>query len=796
MQLLNAITALQPTPTGVVATVDDRHRVDVQVLADDIVRIWVRKDGVSALSRTWTVTPDGSDVPWQGRDRADLTGFDLPQVSVNVTEDHAEIRWADQRVLVDSAPLRLTVQRQSGDEWTTIVADRPTGAYYVGSDAVDGLKGAPERTDVRHYLDLPAEERIFGLGDKGGELERTGQTYELRNVDAMGYDSRTTDPLYKLVPFTVSRTATDHFGIYYDNLSAARVNLGRVIDNYHRRFRDWHAEAGDIDAYIITGSSIEEVTRRFVALTGRPAFPPRWSIGYSQSTMTYPDMPDAQEQLKGFIERCKAHRIPIGSFQMGSGYTTIGTKRYLFHWNRDKFPDPRELADYYHSNGVFWTANIKPCMLLSHPRYQEVAEAGLFVKNGQGEPEISQFWDEMGSHLDLTNPDTVAWWKKNCTEQLLEFGVDVPWNDNNEFEIWDENAVCDGFGDPVPVSMMRPVLTLLNTRASFEAQQEYTPDKRPFSVSRSGGPGIQRYAQTWSGDNSTSWESLKYNIPLGLSMSLSGMYNYGHDVGGFRGEHQPDPELFVRWVQNGAMHPRFTLNSWHVDGTVNEPWMHAEVIDEIRAAVELRARLTPLFYDLLHSAHAAYAPVLRPMFFVDESDEKLWEPTDDFMLGPDVLVASVVTPGARTREVYLPRVCDWYEFDTGVRHAGGQTVVLDAPLERIPLLVRAGSAIPLQDVPEQSGDWVDEVRTLLLFPPAVGEVASGSWFEDDGETRDGASLTITWQQRSFEDRLEVSIDPVGTWTPAWTTLSLRLPAGDSRRLVVNGVETDEVPLTR
>ena len=178
------------------------------------------------------------------------------------------------------------------------------------------------------------------------------------------------------------------------------------------------------------------------------------------------------------------------------------------------------------------------------------------------------FWDAVGSHLDFTNPATAAWWRAQVHEKLLDLGIGSTWNDNNEWRVEDESAVCHGFGTPTPLRLVRPVQALLMVRASLEAQRAHAPTLRPWLISRSGMPGTQRYAQTWSGDNYTSWHTLKHNVRMGLGLSLSGFFNTGHDVGGFAGP-APEPELFVRWVQNGVFHPRFTIHSWntHLDGT-------------------------------------------------------------------------------------------------------------------------------------------------------------------------------------------------------------------------------------
>jgi alpha-glucosidase len=426
-----------------------------------------------------------------------------------------------------------------------------------------------------------------------------------------------------------------------------------------------------------------------------------------------------------------------------------------------------------------------------------MADKGLFIRDGRtGEPEISAFWDESGSHVDFTNPATIRWWKDQVTEQLLAYGVDVAWNDNNEFEVWDENAICDGFGDPIPVGLIRPIQSMLMIRSSLEAQQEYWPDRRAFSVVRSGGPGVQRYAQTWSGDNSSSWKTLKGNIRQGLSMTLSGMYNTGHDVGGFAGA-KPDPELFARWVQNALANPRFTFNSWHDDGTVNEPWMHPEVADAVRAAIKLRTRLAPYFYTLLRAATEKLEPVLHPTFSLDESDARLWEDTDDFLLGDDLLIASVTEPGARKRTVYLPAVPGgWYDPYTGRRFSTTRTSVeLDAPLDRLPILVRAGAGIPLGGVPDQRADAPDDQRRLLLFPPEPGERASGMFYDDDGKTNaylDGDWLKVHWTQTASDDAVDLDIRCEGSFLPQWKQLQVSLPVGDRRELRIHAAAPSSI----
>ena len=764
-------------------TVDDAHTLCLWVLEPGLFRVAVKRRGAYALKRTWSIAPE-NDVPWEGRARDSLAGFSLPGFTLEETPERLTISSERLRVTVHQ-PLWLEWHyRDDRGRWQFLTSDRPTSAYLLNAHG-DG---------VAHYQRREKDDRYYGLGEKAGDLERTGRRFEMRNLDAMGYNAASTDPLYKHIPFTITRREQVSFGLFYDNLSSCWLDLGNEIDNYHQPYRSWQAEAGDIDYYLFVGPRVLDVTKAFVRLTGKTLFGPKWSLGYSGSTMHYTDAPDAQDQLMNFIRLCDEQAIPCDSFQLSSGYTSINNKRYVFNWNYDKVPQPKTMSAAFHDAGLKLAANIKPCLLQDHPRYQEVAQQGLFIRDSETDaPERSSFWDDEGSHLDFTNPATVAWWQNGVTTQLLEMGIDSTWNDNNEYEVWDGEARCHGFGEPVAIKHIRPVMPLLMMRASMEAQQRFAPEKRPYLISRSGCAGMQRYVQTWSGDNRTSWQTLRYNIRMGLGMSLSGLYNVGHDVGGFSGD-KPDAELFVRWVQNGVMHPRFTIHSWNDDHTVNEPWMYPAVTPAIRSAIELRYRLLPYLYTLLWQAHADDEPMLRPTFLDHEHDAQTFRECDEFMLGRDLLVASVVEPGARTRTLWLPaNDHGWYDFHTGSWYAGGQQVTLDAPLERLPLLVRAGAGLPLSERIRHVDAQRDDTRELKLFPVPGNGQASGLVFEDDGESwgyQDGNALWVNWQMRCTAEAIHLTFTTTGDYRPAWASMSVTLPPGETRRLVINGEDTD------
>jgi alpha-glucosidase len=330
--------------------------------------------------------------------------------------------------------------------------------------------------------------------------------------------------------------------------------------------------------------------------------------------------------------------------------------------------------------------------------------------------------------------------------------------------------------------------TLLMMQASHAAQTEFAPQARPYLVSRSGAAGMQRYVQTWSGDNYTAWETLRYNIRMGLGLAMSGVSNTGHDVGGFSGP-APGPELLVRWVQHGIFLPRFSIHSWNDDQTVNEPWMYPAITPQIRALIVLRYRLLPYLYDLVWRYHSAFEPIIRPTYHDFPEDTCCLEENDDMLLGANLLVASVVEPGQTERKVWLPGTGGWYEWHTGLHHQAGQWVTLAAPLDGPPpLLAREGCAIPMNDG-EIHFSRVQDVRGFQVFPFLGDGDFETTCFEDDGYSQachDGNYGQWRLQVHCTPQTLHISVLGEGTAPPQQDSLVLRLPAADQRNVSFAG----------
>ncbi|MDL4840369.1 glycoside hydrolase family 31 protein [Aquibacillus rhizosphaerae] len=765
----------------------DNDVVELYILEQDTFRVYVPTDNHPLLNRTWSVAPGMEDVPVEGRDKFDLSPFSLPSYQMEEKNNTVEISTNELKVIVNLKGFQLNWYGKFEGKWINIANDRKTQSYNFDDSLGEG---------VFHYLERPRNDHYYGLGEKGGSLDKKGKRYRMLNIDAMGYDAEHTDPLYKHMPFYITYNDDTEmaYGLYYDNYSDSVFDMGAELDNYHGHYRYYQAKRGNLDYYFILGPRIKEVVEKFTRFSGQMIMPPKWSLGYSGSTMTYTDAPDAQEQLKKFVEACKDYNIPCDSFQLSSGYTSIGNKRYVFNWDLSRIPDPKEMINNFHENKINLCANIKPVLLHDHPLYEQLKQLEYFVKSKDGKnPEVSQFWDEVGSYIDFTNKAAYDWWKDKVKEQLLDLGIDSTWNDNNEYEIWDEDALANGFGEVIPVSYIKPIQTLLMMKASYEAQIEHAPNTRPYLISRSGIPGMQRYVQTWSGDNYTEWKTIRYNIKMGLGLSMSGMYNFGHDVGGFSGN-APDPELFIRWIQNGIFHPRFTIHSWNDDKTVNVPWMYPDHIDTIRQFMEERVKWIPYLYHLLHKANKDYQPMLTPTLYYFDHDAKTFEENDDFLVGEDLLICNVVEKGATKRKVYLPdNKRGWYDINSGSYHAGGTNLEVDAPIDVIPMFAQAGAMLPIRDGEINFVNKEEDSRGLLMYPTIGVDYTTASVYEDDGESLDyqnGEFAYINTSMKTTNEQVEVSLSIEGKYNPPYNNVTLYFPEEETRTVIVNGQQVD------
>ena len=727
------------------------NSVEIRILflTDSILRIRAGFDGDFAeesYSLVMTAWEDRMDDFLKGR----RTRVEAADAVLSDGDREAVIEGRILKVVVEKDPFRICVYDKEG---TLLHADIVDLAYMEDSNH--------RRI---HTSEISPEDCFYGFGEKSGSFNKAQKFMSMSPKDAMGYNPRETDSLYKHIPFYIklNRGTRKAVGYFYHNTCECDFDMGREKSNYWKPHSRYRTDGGDIDLFLIAGPSVRQVVERYTDLTGKSAMLPRYALGYLGSSMYYPELDkDCDDAILDFIDTTREEKIPVDGFQLSSGYCTVetdqGIKRCVFTWNKKRFKNPGEFFAQMEKRGVTVSPNVKPGILLIHPKLDEMKAKGMFIKaSDSDEPGIGTWWGGKGVFADFTNPSTRTYWKEMLKENVLEYGTSSVWNDNCEYDsLVDKDCRCDFEGKGGTIGQLKSVMSNIMCHITDEAIHETFTNTRPYIVCRSGHCGIQRYAQTWAGDNLTCWDSLKYNIATILGMSLSGVANQGCDIGGFYGP-SPEAELMVRWIQNGIFQPRFSIHSTNTDNTVTEPWMYGDCTDYIREAIGLRYQLSPYLYSLMERAHETGLPIMEPMCSAFQEDVKCYEEGVDFMLGDSLLVANVVEKGAVSRKVYLPEGETFYDFYTRAAYEGGRTVELPVDLGSIPLFVRSGAIIPMAE------DRLDNLKTQqaehIRILCAADRNGRFELYEDDGISMDyekggclKTSITMTAGERTVLD---------------------------------------------
>ena len=603
---------------------------------ENLLRVAMIRDGTN-LVPTWSVWPLEGDCPLEGRDKLSVEGLKLVSPKLWEEDDALFFSLGGVDFTVEKKNFRIQARTEKG----LLYADRSGLAYNFAGELGEGSA---------HYTLRHPGERIFGLGDKGGSVNKSGRSFTLEAVDSMGFHAETSDPLYKQIPFYLCENEAGSYGLYYDTYSNGRVNFGQEHDNYFEPFNSIRFEEENLVYYLFLGST-RELLRSFIALCGGVGSVPDWAFRYCGSTMEYTDAPDSDRRLRDFVEKCESEQLKAGGFYLSSGYTQIGEQRYVFHWNRDKIPSPEGLAAHFHEHGLEILPNVKPAFLTEHPLYREIAEKGWFLHYADGSPACFPFWGGMASYLDFTSPGAYAFWKDCVRRKLVGKGYRNIWNDNNEYDVLDKDVLACGFGREIPAKRIRPLFSYLMARASREACVEALgEDYLPFNISRCGIAGTQRVATTWTGDNLTDFRDLRYNHYQAMTMALTGISFFGPDIGGFAGP-KPEEELFLRWLQYGVFLPRFVLHSWKPGEESTMPWLYPEKMESVRRLFSLRERLLPYLQQEYERGRKENLPLLRPVFLLDPGYDC---ESDCFFCGDTLLVCPVFDKGAEAVTVTLP----------------------------------------------------------------------------------------------------------------------------------------------
>lgn len=560
---------------------------------------------------------------------------------------------------------------------------------------------------------------IYGLGDKTGILNKRYYEYENWNSDIPDPHEDSFKSLYKSIPFFITLKENGVYGIFYDNTFKSYFNFGKENDTYY----SFGSDDGNLDYYFIGGNSMPEIVTNYTYLTGRMPLPQKWTLGYHQSRWGY----DSEETFRDLAAKFKEHRIPCDALHFDIDYM----ERYkVFTWNEERFRDARTLLSDLKKQGIKAVTIIDPGVKVEegYPMYEEGIKEGYFAKTEDGSVYVNAVWPGDAVYPDFGNPDVRKWWGEHLSF-YTDLGVGGIWNDMNEPASFNGPLPNDViFTDEDKASThgeMHNVYGHNMAKATYEGLKKLT-GKRPFIITRACYSGSQKYTTAWTGDNQSLWTHLRMAIPQQCNLGLSGMSFVGTDIGGFGAD--TTPELLVRWIEAGCFSPLFRNHC--AKGSMNqEPWLFGdEVLAIYRKYVELRYTLLPYFYDLCRECEQTGLPVIRPLVLHYENDTYVRNLNDEFLVGEHLLIAPVVEQGAVKRMVYLPEGV-WYDYWTHEAYQGRQYYLVDAPLDKCPIFVKAGTILP--KAPAQM--YVGETPN----PPLILEVYAGTGtykhYQDNGE---------------------------------------------------------------
>ncbi len=737
-RLLLLLAALAPALTAQQLTLTrDNATVVVEPYAPNIVRVTLSLDKAQALAAPgygviatpdtagWSAaTGDSGDtlrssrmvvhVSPQGKPytptgtAADIAKFfngSTPYVGVN-------IQTPEGATLLDMHGWQMSVPNYKDGNHDVLLDRRPTDDpfYEVGASFA-----------------APKDEHYYGLGqNQEGFFDRRGRVVHCEHdYNAPGGQS-------VCVPFVVTNKG---YGIVWDNPSKTRVAFA-IGDS-----TTWTSQVGQrVSFFVIAGKSFDEIYAGYRTLTGDVPMLPKSAYGYIQCKQRYSSQAELMAVAHGYRDR----HLPIDDLVIDwFHYTKMGE----MDMDPAKWPDPVAMNKELHAMNFHTMISVWPRFVPEDRYYKTVLDHGWFEALADGTPTNGLPYDRAGSDIDTTNPDAAKWYWSVIRENYVAKGFDAFWADETEPDI----PPTGSYWKIGPGTEFFNVYPLFHTAAFYNGMRK-DMHERALILARDSYLGAQHNGTIfWSSDISPTWDVLKRQVPTGINFVASGMPYWSTDIGGWQylpGYHKPErpvlidpsdaraevghyddyPELYVRWFEYGAFQPNFRS---HGSRPENEVWSYGKQAEPILAKyLRLRYQLMPYIYSLGHHAEATGAPFMRGLFMDFGDDPRTADIGDEYMFGPALLVAPVTDQGMTTRAVYLPAGTDWYNFWTNERLHGGQTVQVSAPIDTLPLFVRAGSILPLGTAVESTND-AQKIASLRVYPGADGDF---DLYRDDGNT--------------------------------------------------------------
>jgi alpha-glucosidase len=629
----------------------------------------------------------------------------LKKIEWQQTKESIEITTPALKLCINKSPLRCKLTTANGKELSA--DDDRFGTTWQGEKVVT-------------YRKLYPDERFIGLGEKTGPLDRRGTSYVNWNTDAAEHDIKT-DPLYKTFPFFIGIHSGATYGLFMDNTHKSYFDFGATTDEQMSWFG---ADGGDMNYFFFGAQTIAGILEDFTWLTGRMEMPPLWSLGYQQCRWSYMT---AREVLK-VAHTFRKKQIPADVMYCDIDYMD---KYKIFTWDAKTFPDPKGMIDELKGMDFKLVTIVDPGIKVEqgYKQYEEGIANQYFATYPNGENYVANVWPGRCHFPDFYRADVRAWWGKAFIA-LTEPGVDGFWNDMNEPAAWGQNIPDIVQFGKYTMPQVRNAYGLEMARATYCGTKALLNNKRPFVLTRAAYPGVQRYSAVWTGDNSATDSHMLLGARLVNSIGLTGVAFTGVDIGGFTGN--PTPELMVRWNSLGVYTPMFRNHA--CIGTIyREPWRWGKKNEAIiKKDIEYRYCLLPYIYSSFYQSAQTGLPVSRTLAIDYTHDPKVYDGKyqNQFLFGDAMLVAPIISTEHNTK-VYLPKG-EWYRLSTEEHFKGGKVIKADTPLTDLPVFVKAGAIIPMQNIIQSTVDKGDGILKLHIW---YGKTPNTfTYYEDDGTT--------------------------------------------------------------
>jgi len=735
-----------PATAAPLTAMRDGVAVEVVALRDDVIRVRMGRE--LGAPEAYAVRPEA-----------------LAARAATVTTQDGEgahLKTAAMDVVLDPKTLRLTVRDAAG---RIILDDAAPAPSFQGQGF--GLKKR-----------LSPDAHIFGLGDKAGPVDRRGRAFTLWNTDAFGFGPDT-DPLYKSVPVFMSVDGSGRsYGFFLDNSFRTRFDFGRTAPDEIRI----EADGGGIDYYVFVGPTPKAVVQAYGWLTGTTPLPPLWSLGFQQSRYSYM----TAGEVEAIADRLRADKIPADVLYLDIDYQD---RNRPFTVDRKAFADLPGLSRRLLKAGLhlilITDLHIARAPKEGYAPYDTGLAGDHFLKAADGSDYVGKVWPGTAVFPDFSRRATRDWWG-GLYKDFADAGIGGFWNDMNEPSVFETPSLTMPLDvrhrieepglEPRTVTHveMHNLYGMLNSRATYEGLVALRPDQRPFVLTRASFAGGQRYAATWTGDNTSSFQHLSLATSMLINLGLSGFSMAGDDIGGFAGP-APSADLLTRWIELGAFQPLFRDHAAK-GRPQQEVWVHGPEHEAIRRRyIEARYRLAPYLYAAAETASRTGLPVMRPVFLNFPAEAGRVAPgagDTPFMLGEDLLIApapAIADPGRFT--VRLPGG-GWTDYWTGAR-IDGETTEETFQLDRLPVFVRPGAILPHQPLVQSLSEKPSGPLELQIYP---GPDCRGRLYADDGESfayRRGDYLSQAVACAQTGARLAVTFAPrEGRFAPPWSSLTL------------------------